>query len=80
MSYDQNKRFAPAFGAAAVLLSTAVMALGVYLPAQSAPAVAPVVEQNEVTMANRGRVEIIGVRDMRAAVSAHVSEAVPPTV
>jgi hypothetical protein len=77
MSYDPIKRFAPIFGAAAVLLSIAVMALGVYLPAQSAP-VARVFDNTEVTTANRGRVEIIGVRDMRAAVSAHVSEAGTP--
>lgn len=73
--YDTN-RYAPLFAAGAVLISAAVMAVTVVLPAKSAPALASA-PHIEVAF-EPARIEVVGVRTARAQTNAHVNEAAMP--
>ncbi|HVE50756.1 MAG TPA: hypothetical protein VNG69_14230 [Casimicrobiaceae bacterium] len=76
MTHYDTKRYAPLFATGAVLISAAVMAVTVVLPAKTSPAPASA-SHIEVSI-EPARIEVVGVRTARAQTNAHVNEAARP--
>ena len=77
MQRYQNNTPSAAFALAAVLMSSTVLAAGVYLPAKSAERTFAHAQGIEVSI-EPATIHVVGVRAVRRTLDAHVSEARAP--
>jgi hypothetical protein len=77
MQRYQNNTPTAASAIAAVLMSSTVLAAGVYLPAKSAERTLADAQRIEVSI-EPATIHVVGVRTVRTTLDAHVSEARAP--